>query len=101
MNTAKTPADMRQVPMLEFVKEAFLMEKERQELLELHCEATVDGYTDFIVINRFGSIKQSAASYGTVTTSNFWKVIIRRFCFPILAVILSDIHLPQECVKPE
>ena len=37
-----------QVPMLEFVKEAFLMEKDRQELLGLHCEATVDGYTDFV-----------------------------------------------------
>ena len=51
---------MRQVPMLEFVKEAFLMEKERQELLELHCEATVDGYTDFIVINRFGQPQNQA-----------------------------------------
>ena len=30
------------------------MEKERQEMLDLHCEATVDGYTDFIFINRFG-----------------------------------------------
>ena len=53
MNTTKTPAGMRQVPMLEFVKEAFLMEKERQELLGLHCEATVDGYTDFVFVNRF------------------------------------------------
>ena len=26
------------------------MEKERQELLGLHCEATVDGYTDFIFV---------------------------------------------------
>ena len=32
----------------------FLMEKERQELLGLHCETTVDGYTDFIFVNRFG-----------------------------------------------
>ena len=30
VNTTKTPAGMRQVPMLEFVKEAFLMEKERR-----------------------------------------------------------------------
>lgn len=54
VNTTKTPASNRQVPMLDFVKEAFLMEKEKQELLDLHCEATVDGYTDFIFINRFG-----------------------------------------------
>ena len=44
VNTTKTPAGRRKVPMLGFVKEAFLMEKERQELLDLHCEATVDGY---------------------------------------------------------
>ena len=25
-----------------------------QELLDIHCEAVVDGYTDFIFINRFG-----------------------------------------------
>ena len=40
--------------MIDFVKEAFLMEKERQDMLDVHCEATVDGYTDFIFINRFG-----------------------------------------------
>lgn len=54
VNTPKTEAGNRQVPMLDFVKEAFKMEKERQEILDLHCEATVDGYTDFIFINRFG-----------------------------------------------
>ena len=48
------------MPMLGFVKEAFLMEKERQELLDLHCEATVDGYTDFIFINRFGQPQHQA-----------------------------------------
>lgn len=60
VNTTKTPAGMRQVPMLEFVKEAFLMEKERQELLGLHCEATVDGYTDFVFVNRFGQPQHQA-----------------------------------------
>ena len=54
VNTPKTEAGNRQVPMLDFVKEAFLMEKERQAMLDVHCEATVDGYTDFIFINRFG-----------------------------------------------
>ena len=33
INTTKTPAGKRQVPMLDFVKEAFLMEKERQSFL--------------------------------------------------------------------
>lgn len=39
MNTPKTEAGNRQVPMLDFVKEAFKIEKERQEMLDLHCEA--------------------------------------------------------------
>lgn len=55
INTTKTPTSNRQVPMLDFVKEAFLMEKEKQELMDLHCEVTIDGYSDFIFINRFGN----------------------------------------------
>lgn len=54
VNTPKTPTSNRQVPMLDFVKEAFLMEKKNQELLDLHCQVTIDGYSDFIFINRFG-----------------------------------------------
>ena len=100
---------MRQVPMLEFVKEAFLMEKERQELLGLHCEATVDGYTDFIFVNRFGQPQHQAtlnkAIRRIIRNCNdkqfHGKCKIQRFYFHTLAVILSDIHLPQECVKPE
>lgn len=54
VNTPKTPTSNRQVPMLDFVKEAFLIEKKNQELLDLHCQVTIDGYSDFIFINRFG-----------------------------------------------
>ena len=43
VNTTKTPASMRQVPMLGFVKEAFEQEKQKQEDLGLHCEVTIDG----------------------------------------------------------
>lgn len=60
VNTPKTEAGKRQVPMLDFVKEAFLMEKEKQDMLDLHCEVTVDGYTDFIFINRFGQPQHQA-----------------------------------------
>lgn len=60
VNTAKTPASMRQVPMLGFVKEAFEHEKQKQEDLGLHCEVTIDGYTDFIFINRFGQAQHQA-----------------------------------------
>ena len=57
INTPKTAASNRQVPMLDFVKEAFIKEKEVQELLDIKCEAVVDGYTDFIFINRFGNVQ--------------------------------------------
>lgn len=60
VNTTKTPASMRQVPMLGFVKEAFEHEKQKQEDLGLHCEVTIDGYTDFIFINRFGQAQHQA-----------------------------------------
>ena len=40
--------------MLPKVKEAFIMEREYQREAGLTCKAVVDGYTDFIFINRFG-----------------------------------------------
>lgn len=54
INTPKTKASIRQVPMLGFVKEAFIMEREYQEALGIKCEVTIDGYTDFIFVNRYG-----------------------------------------------
>ena len=40
--------------MLDFVKEAFIMEREYQNAMEIHCEVMIDGYTDFVFVNRFG-----------------------------------------------
>ncbi len=57
VNTPKTETSTRQVPMMDFVKEAFLKEKEYQETLGVECKATVDGYTDFIFVNRFGNVQ--------------------------------------------
>ena len=54
VNTPKTQAGIRQVPMLDFVKEAFIMEREYQNAMEIHCEVMIDGYTDFVFVNRFG-----------------------------------------------
>ncbi len=42
------------MPMLGFVKEAFLMERVYQQLVGLECKVTIDGYTDFIFLNRDG-----------------------------------------------
>ena len=55
VNTPKTKASNRQVPMLSFVKEAFIQERNFQKENDIRCEVTVDGYTDFIFVNRFGA----------------------------------------------
>lgn len=57
INTPKTEAGRRVIPMLPKVKEAFLMEKQFQEEIGLKCTTSVDGYTDFIFINRFGGVQ--------------------------------------------
>lgn len=51
VNTPRTKAGIRIIPMLPKVKKAFLMEKEFQKECGIKCEVTVDGYdghTDFI-----------------------------------------------------
>ena len=47
--------------MLEFVKEAFVMEKERQQEAGITCHSVIDGYTDFIFLNRDGEVHKDAA----------------------------------------
>ncbi len=57
IHTPKTKAGNRQIPMLEDVKQAFLKEKWYQDYNDLKCNVSVDGYTDFIFINRFGNVQ--------------------------------------------
>ncbi len=60
INTPKTKAGTRQVPMLDFVREAFIMERESQEALDIRCTITIDGYSDFIFVNRYGHTQHQA-----------------------------------------
>ena len=55
INTPKTKAGVRQVPMLDFVKEAFIQERDYQRANDIQYSVTIDGYTDFIFVNRFGN----------------------------------------------
>jgi len=57
INTPKTKAGSRTIPMLETVKDAFLLEKAYQEEIGLSCNAKIDGFTNFIFINRFGNVQ--------------------------------------------
>lgn len=54
VNTPKTKSGCRDIPMFDFVKEAFLQEKAYQDELNISCKVSVDGFTDFIFVNRFG-----------------------------------------------
>ena len=57
INTPKTRSGERTIPMLPKVKKAFLMEREHQKECGLTCQVVIDGYTDFIFINRFGGVQ--------------------------------------------
>lgn len=55
VHTPKTKSGVRQVPMLDFVRDAFIEEQQYQKELNIKCKAKIDGYTDFIFVNRFGN----------------------------------------------
>lgn len=52
----KTESGIRTIPLLDEVKEAFLLEKKNQKMLGYHSIVEVDGMTGFVFCNRFGSI---------------------------------------------
>lgn len=54
IHTPKTRSGIRRVPMMSMVKEALLLEKQRQMDTGIVCTSSIDGYTDFIFVNRFG-----------------------------------------------
>lgn len=57
VNTPKTAAGRRTVPMSQTVRDALIEEKNIQEQLGIKSRASVDGYTDFIFVNRFGNVQ--------------------------------------------
>ena len=57
VNTPKTRAGDRTIPLIESVKDALAQEKEYQRTTGIKCNAHVDGFTDFIFVNRFGNVQ--------------------------------------------
>ena len=55
VTTPKTEAGNRIIPLLPEVKEALWKEREYQSEVGISCNASVDGYTDFIFLNRYGN----------------------------------------------
>ena len=56
INSTKTPASRRVIPMLDSVREAFYEEMRNQDASGIRCRSVIDGYTDFIFLNRFGDV---------------------------------------------
>ena len=71
INDTKTPASKRLIPMTKVVRQALLMEKEMQEQIGVVCDTTIDGYTDFVFLNRFGGLHTQG------TLNKVYKRIIR------------------------
>lgn len=90
INTPKTKAGERIVPLLPRVKEALLLEKERQTELDITCKSKIDGYTNFIFLNRFGNVFHQG------TLNKALKRIVRDCNFAVLdGIIKSEVTLPN------
>lgn len=57
INTPKSKAGWRTIPMTEDVRNAIIAEKEYQHFLGISCNVSVDAYTDFVFVNRFGNVQ--------------------------------------------
>jgi integrase len=91
INTPKTRAGERIIPMLPKVKEAFLMEKAYQEEAGLRSTAVVDGYRNFIFVNRFGNVQHQG------TLNKALRRIIRDCNFEVL----DKVHKEDAILLPK
>lgn len=91
INTTKTKAGERVIPMLPKVKEAFLMEKDYQEECGLNSKAVVDGYRGFIFINRFGNVQHQ----GTLNKA------LRRIIRDCNYEVLDNNHSEEVIILPK
>ena len=91
INTPKTKAGERTVPMMDDVKEAFLLEKQNQEDAGVKCKAIVDCYTDFIFINRYGDVQHQG------TLNKALRRIIRDCNFEVL----DKVHREDAVILPK
>ena len=56
INTPKTRAGIRTIPMTNGVREAFLKQRQYLEEAGIGCRSHIDGYRDFVFLNRFGNV---------------------------------------------
>ena len=70
INTPKTDAGCREIPMVAGVKEAFEMIREYQQDAGIQSKVRIDGYEDFIFVNKDGNMQH----HGTLNKA------IKRIC---------------------
>ena len=70
INTPKTEAGCREIPMVAGVKEAFEMIREYQQEVGIQSKVRIDGYEDFIFVNKDGNMQH----HGTLNKA------IKRIC---------------------
>lgn len=56
IHTPKTRSGERTIPMLSGVKAAFEQERKFQQEAGIKCDVVIDGYSDFIFTNRYGTV---------------------------------------------
>lgn len=56
ISTPKTEAGIRKIPLVNEVRKALEEIKQYQSDNGIFCKSVIDGYTDFIFLNRFGNI---------------------------------------------
>lgn len=84
INTPKTKAGERIIPMVPRVREALLEEKQLQKEFGITCKSVIDGYTDFVFLNRFGEV------YHQSTVNKALRRIIRDCNFEVLDNAAND-----------
>ena len=73
--------------MLGFVKDAFLKEREYQEANDIQCKVMIDGYTDFIFVNRVGATQHQGTlnkAIRRITRDCNDEVLLRGDADPVL-----------------
>ncbi|WP_314961714.1 site-specific integrase [Peptostreptococcus stomatis] len=60
INDTKTSAGTRKIPMTEKVRIMFIQQKELTKNNNFKCLSKIDGYSDFIFLNRFGHVLNSS-----------------------------------------
>lgn len=73
ISTPKTEAGNRNIPLMTDVKGALLSLKERQMAKGLFCKSNIDGFSDFVFLNKFGTV------YTDVTINNGIKRIVKAY----------------------